>query len=110
MNFHVARARGIVNKTLAPVALGLTDLASLTAAPKLNIRTKNDLPQGVQRKQRRGRLARHYDLGDYTTTRDNLIERRAIKDSSLPEIFRETAPRVNDSEGRCLNATTSIKS
>ena len=91
MNFHVAGARGIVNKALAPVALGLPGLASLIAAPKLNIRTKNDLPQGVPRKQRRVRLARHYDFGNYTTTRGNLIERGAIKDSFPPEIFRETS-------------------
>jgi hypothetical protein len=88
MNFHVARARGIVNKTLATVALELP----LTAAPELNIRTENDLPQATQPRA------------------SNLIERGAIKDSSPPEIFRETPPHVNDSEGRCLNATTSIKS
>lgn len=51
MNLHAARAHGN-GKTLVLVARGLLDPGLLTETPKLDIRTRNGLPQDVPRKQR----------------------------------------------------------
>jgi hypothetical protein len=56
--------------------------ALLAETPKLNIRTAHGYPQEEQRKEQMERLARKYDLGKYTITRDIVIERGAMNHSS----------------------------
>ena len=69
-------------RALTPVVIALMASALLAETPKLNIRTKNGLPGEEQRKQQMERLARQYDLGKYTITRDIIIERGAMNHSS----------------------------
>jgi hypothetical protein len=69
-------------KTLTPIVIALLASALSAETPKLNIRTKNGFPGEEQRKQQMERLARQYDLGKYTITRDIIIERGAINHSS----------------------------
>jgi hypothetical protein len=64
-----------------PVAAVLLAAVLLAETPKLNIRTKNHLPQEEQRKQQMERLAQQYDLSRYTITRDIVIERGAMNHS-----------------------------
>jgi hypothetical protein len=67
---------------LTPVVIAIVASALWAETPKLNIRTKNNLPAEQQRKQQMERLARQYDLSKYTITRDIIIERGAMNHSS----------------------------
>jgi hypothetical protein len=69
-------------RAFAPIVIALLACALWAETPRLNIRTKNHLPGEEQRKQQMERLARKYDLGKYTITRDIIIERGAINHSS----------------------------
>jgi hypothetical protein len=81
------------NNTLVPVAQGLLHPGLLTETTKLDIRTRNGLPQDVPRKQRTEHPARHYELGKYTTRGDIWIERDAIRDFSTLICFGNSATR-----------------
>ncbi len=74
--------RGQYTKQLL-LLLGVALISSCTQAqtPKLNIKTKNNLPMEEQRKEQMDRLAKQYDLKKYTITRDIVIERGAINHS-----------------------------
>jgi hypothetical protein len=93
MNLHAARAHENGNKTLVPVARGLLDPGLLAETPKLDIRTRNGLPQDVPGKQRMEYPARHCELGKYTTRCDIWIERDAIRDFSSLICFGNSATR-----------------
>src|SRR5216684_6563581 len=64
---------------IATMALIATRAGAQT--PKLNIKTKHNLPAEEQRKEQMERLAKQYDLKKYTITRDILIERGAMNHS-----------------------------
>jgi hypothetical protein len=55
-------------RDLTPVVIALLTPALLADSPKLNIRTKNHLPAEEQRKQQLERLARQYDLSNWSGT------------------------------------------
>jgi hypothetical protein len=69
-------------RALTPVVIAILASALWAETPKLNIRTKNNLPAEEQRKQQMERLARQYDLSKYTITRNIIIERGAMNHSS----------------------------
>jgi hypothetical protein len=69
------------NPLLVLAALALISSCAQAQTPKLNIKTKNGLPQEEQRKEQMERLAKQYDLKKYTITRDILIERGAMNHS-----------------------------
>ncbi len=71
-----------IRKGLAPIAAALLASVLLATTPKLNIKTKHGLPEEEQRKQQMERLAKQYDLGKYTITRDIMIDRGAMNHSS----------------------------
>jgi hypothetical protein len=72
-----------VMKTLGFVAwIWLAVLPALADTPKLNIRTKSDLPKEKERKAQIERLARQYDLKKYTLTREIMIDRGAVNHSA----------------------------
>ncbi len=64
-----------------PLVLAATLLSANAETPKLNIKTKHNLPAEEQRKDQMERLAKEYDLKKYTITRDILIERGAMNHS-----------------------------
>jgi hypothetical protein len=70
-----------IKKTLIASAVLFVALGGSAQTPKLNIKTKNGLPQELQRKEQMERLAKQYDLKKYTITRDILIEREAMNHS-----------------------------
>ena len=70
-----------VKKILIIGAVLFLALGASAQTPKLNIQTKNGLPQEEQRKEQMERLAKQYDLKKYTITRDILIERGAMNHS-----------------------------
>jgi len=70
-----------VKKILIIGAVLFLALGASAQTPKLNIQTKNGLPQEEQRKEQLERLAKQYDLKKYTITRDILIERGAMNHS-----------------------------
>lgn len=71
-----------MGKCAAPVALALMATSLLAETPKLNIKTKHGLPMEEERRQQMLRLAKQYDLGRYTITRDIVIDRGAMNHSS----------------------------
>src|ERR1700681_1325232 len=71
-----------IKKILITSAVLFVALGASTQTPKLNIKTKNGLPQEEQRKEQMERLAKEYDLKKYTITRDIVIDRGAINHSS----------------------------
>ncbi len=75
-------ARSVAHRASIPAATMLLASALLAETPKLNIRTAHGYPQEEQRKEQMERLARKYDLGKYTITRDIVIERGAMNHSS----------------------------
>jgi hypothetical protein len=77
-HLHV-RIRAKFARALAALLLFQASMPAET--PKLNIRTKNGLPIEEQGKQQFERLAKQYDLGKYTITREIIIERGAIPHS-----------------------------
>jgi hypothetical protein len=70
-----------INKILIAGAVLFLALGASAQTPKLNIKTKNALPQEEQRKEQMERLGKQYDLKKYTITRDILIERGAMNHS-----------------------------
>ena len=70
-----------IKKILIASAVLFVALGASTQTPKLNIKTKNGLPQEEHRKEQMERLAKQYDLKKYTITRDVLIERGAMNHS-----------------------------
>src|SRR5947209_9694266 len=75
------RKRKDLKKVLIIAAVALASSLTLAQTPKLNIKTKHNLPAEEQRKEQMERLARQYDLKKYTITRDILIERGAMNHS-----------------------------
>src|ERR1700681_460291 len=71
-----------IKKILITSAVLFVALGASTQTPKLNIKTKNGLPQEEQRKEQMERLAKEYDLKKYTITRDIVIDRVRINHSS----------------------------
>ena len=72
---------GEIGKILVVAALAFASSFALAETPKLNIKTKHNLPAEEQRKEQMERLAKQYDLKKYTITRDILIERGAMNHS-----------------------------
>src|SRR5580693_7659189 len=70
-----------IKKILIASAVLFVALGASAQTPKLNIKTKNGLPQEEQRKEQMERLAKQYDLKKYTVSRDILIERGAMNHS-----------------------------
>src|SRR6202140_4342427 len=70
-----------IKKILIASAVLFVALGASAQTPKLNIKTKNGLPQEEQRKEQMERLAKQYDLRKYTITRDIMIERGAMNHS-----------------------------
>jgi hypothetical protein len=70
-----------IKKILIASAVLFVALGASAQTPKLNIKTKNGLPQEEQRKEQMERLAKQYDLKKYTITRDILMERGAMNHS-----------------------------
>jgi len=70
-----------IKRILIASAVLFVALGASAQTPKLNIKTKNSLPQEEQRKEQMERLAKQYDLKKYTITRDILIERGAMNHS-----------------------------
>ncbi len=66
---------------VVPLVLAATLLSANAETPKLNIKTKHNLPAEEQRKEQMERLAKQYDLKKYTITRDILIQRGAMNHS-----------------------------
>ena len=78
MKFPVTVTREIL--IIAAAALVPSIVPAQT--PKLNIKTSHGYPLEEQRKQQMERLAKQYDLKNYTLTRDIMIERGAMNHSS----------------------------
>jgi hypothetical protein len=70
-----------VKKCLLIGAAAFVSSLASAQAPKLNIKTKHGYPMEEQRKEQMERLAKQYDLKNYTVTRDILIERGAMNHS-----------------------------
>ena len=70
-----------VKKCLLIGAAAFVSSLASAQTPKLNIKTKHGYPMGEHRKEQMERLAKQYDLKNYTVTRDILIERRAMNHS-----------------------------
>jgi hypothetical protein len=70
-----------IKKILIASAVLFVALGASAQTPKLNIKTKNGLPQEEQRKEQMERLAKQYDLKKYTITRDILIEHGGMNHS-----------------------------
>jgi hypothetical protein len=76
-----AYSRKLVIKAFATAIAAFTSSLVLAETPKLNIKTKHNLPMEEQRKEQMVRLAKQYNLRKYTITRDIMIERGAMNHS-----------------------------
>jgi len=70
-----------VKKCLLIGAAAFVSSLAWAQTPKLNIKTKHGYPMEEQRKEQMERLAKQYDLKNYTVTRDILMERGAMNHS-----------------------------